>query len=154
LTGRTPSRRTEFAKGIVLGRDTLEVQQKVTFTFAGATVARRKLAAAVIDQVMNLTRAEDEIAWKNLLACLQQGATRSAQFLLKLMFQMRTCLSGDGGDTRIFLKRWRNFLLGNFTATNGGAPGRELFRAKAAIATSDKFQSAAFELVEFFFLRN
>jgi len=52
------------------------------------------------------------------------------------------------------LKRWRNFLLGNFIATNGGAPGRELFRAKAAIATSDKFQSGPFELVEFFFLRN
>ena len=43
LSGRTPGRRTEFAKGIVLGGDTLEVKQEVTFPFANATVARRKL---------------------------------------------------------------------------------------------------------------
>ena len=114
---------------------------------------RGKLAGGVIDEVMNLTRAEDEIAWKNPLTCLQQGATCSAQFLLKLMFQQRACPSGGGRNPRVFLKRLRNFLLGNFIATNGSAPGRELFRAKTAIATSDKFQSSAFEVVEFFFLR-
>ena len=103
---------------------------------------------------MNLTRAEDEIAWKNPLTCLQQGATCSAQFLLKLMFQQRACLSGGGRNPRVFLKRLRNFLLGNFIATNGDAPGCELFRAKTAKPTSDKFQSSAFEVVESFFLRN
>src|SRR5438552_6192509 len=86
LSGRTPGRRTEFAKGIVLGGDTLEVKQEVTFPFADATVTMRKLAAGMIDQVMNLTRAEDEIAWQNPLACLQQGATRSGQFLMELIF--------------------------------------------------------------------
>ena len=125
----------------------------MTFTFAGAAVARRKLAAEVIDQVMNFTRAEDEIVWKNPLTCLQQGATCSAQFLFKLMFQPRTCPDGGGRDSRVFLERLRNFLLGNFIATNGGAPSYELFGAKTAIATSDKFQSSSFELVEFFFLR-
>src|SRR4029077_19998259 len=151
LTGRTPRRRTEFAKGIVFSGDTLEVKQEVTFPFPGATVARRELAAGMIDQVMNLTRAEDEIAWENPLACLQQGATRSGQFLMELIFQSRTCLFSGGRGPRVILKRWRNFLLGNFIATNGGAPGRELLRSKTALTTSDKFQSSAFALVEFYF---
>ena len=124
----------------------------MTFPFAGATVARREFAAGMIDQVMNLTRAEDEIAWKNPLACLQQGATRLGQLLLKLMFQLRTRPLGRGRDPCVFFKRLRNFLLGNFIATDGGAPGRELFRAKTAITSSDKFQSSAFDLVDFFFL--
>src|SRR5260370_12057960 len=102
---------------------------------------------------MNFTWAEDEIAWKNSLAGLQQGAARSGQFLFKLMFESRTRLLGGGRDSRVFLKLLRNFLLGNFIATNGGAPGRELFRAKTAITPSDKFQSSPFELVEFVFLR-
>jgi len=61
------------------------------------------------------------------------------------------CLPGAGRDPRVFLKLLRNFLLGNFIATNGGAPGRELLGSKATIATSDKFQSSAGEFVEFFF---
>ena len=62
-------------------------------------------------------------------------------------------MSGGGRGPRVFLKCVRNFLLGNFIATNGGAPGRKLFRVKTAIATSDKFQSSAFALVEFYFPR-
>jgi len=62
-------------------------------------------------------------------------------------------MSGGGRGPRVFLKCVRNFLLGNFILTNGGAPGCELFGAETAIASTDKFQSSAFELVEFFFLR-
>jgi hypothetical protein len=116
----------------------------MALTFAGAAIARRQLTSGVIDQVMNLSRAEDEVAWKNPLTCLQQGATRSGQFLFKLMFQLRTRLSGGGSDPRILLKWVRNFLLGNFIVTNGGAPGCELFRAQTAIASTDKFESSDF----------
>ena len=153
LSARAPGGRAEFAKGIVLRGDTLEIKEKVTFPFAGPTIARRKLAAGVIDQVMNIARAEDEIARKNPLAGLQQGPARSGQFLFKLMFQLRTCLPGGRRDPRVFLELLRNFLLGNFVATNGDAPRRELFRAKAAITSSDKFQSCIFDLIELVFPR-
>ena len=69
------------------------------------------------------------------------------------MFELRTRLLRGGRDPRVFLKLLRNFLLGNFVATNGGAPRRELFRAKTALASSDKFQSSFFEPFEFGFLR-
>jgi hypothetical protein len=51
------------------------------------------------------------------------------------------------------LELLRNFLLGNFVATNGDAPRCELFRAKAAISSSDKFQSCIFDLMELAFPR-
>jgi len=103
--------------------------------------------------VMNIARAEDEIVRKNPLAGLQQRPARSGQFLFKLMFQLRTCLPGGRRDPRVFLELLRNFLLGNFVATNGDAPRCELFRAKAAITSSDKFQSCIFDLIELVFPR-
>jgi len=51
------------------------------------------------------------------------------------------------------LELLRNFMLGNFVATNGDAPRCELFRAKAAITSSDKFQSCIFDLSELVFPR-
>jgi len=100
---------------------------------------------------MNFARAEDEIARKNPLAGLQQHPARSGQFLFKLMFQLRTCLPGGRREARVFLELLRNFLLGNFIATNGTAPRCELFRAKAAITASDKFQSCIFDLMKLVF---
>src|SRR5690349_11104419 len=120
LSGRTPGGRAEFAKGIVLRGDTLEIKEKVTFPFAVPTIARPKRASRVIHQVMNLARAEDQIARKNPPAGLQQGPARSAQFLFKLMLQLRTCLLGGRRDPCVFLELLRDFLLGNFVATNGG----------------------------------
>src|SRR5437660_11455792 len=107
LRGRTPGGRTEFAKGIVLRSNTLEIKEKMTFPFADATVARRKLAAGAIDQVMNLGRAEDEISRKNPPAGLQQGPARSAQFLFELMFQLRPCSLGGARTRRVSLTLWR-----------------------------------------------
>src|SRR2546423_6295781 len=153
LNGRTPGGRAKFAKGIVLCGDTLEIKEKVTFSFAVPTIARREFAAGLIDQVMNLGRAENEIARKNPPAGLQQGPARSGQFLFKLMLQLRTCLLGGRRELRVFLELLRNFLLGNFIATNGGAPPCELFRAKAAITSSDKFQSCISDPMEFVFPR-
>src|SRR5258708_30903342 len=77
LSARTPGGRAEFAKGIVLRGDTLEIKEKVTFPFAVSTIAPRKLAAGAIDQVMNIPRAEDEIARKNPPAGLQHLPSRS-----------------------------------------------------------------------------
>ena len=153
LSGRTPGGRAEFAKGIVLRGDTLEIKEKVTFSFAVSTIARRELAAGVIDQVMNLARAEDKIARKNPPAGLQQGPARSGQFLFKLMLQLRTRLLGGHRDPCVFLELLRDFLLGNFVVTNGGAPRCELFRTKTAVTSSDKFQSSIFDLLEFVFPR-
>src|SRR5439155_21033917 len=92
LNGRTPGGRAEFAKGIVLRGNALETKEKVTFPFAAPTIARRKLAAGVIDQVMNIARAADEVARKNPLAGLQQRPAHSGQFLFKLIFQLRPFL--------------------------------------------------------------
>jgi len=69
------------------------------------------------------------------------------------MFQLRTCLPGGRRDPRVFLELLRNFMLGNFIATNGDAPRCELFRAKVAITSSDKFQSCIFDLSELVFPR-
>src|SRR4030095_984260 len=74
LSRRTPRRRTEFAKSVVFGRDALKIEQKMTFPFACASVARRKLVACgMIHQVMHVAGAKDQVARKNALACLQQS---------------------------------------------------------------------------------
>src|SRR5205823_13052305 len=103
---------------------------------------------------MNIARAEDEIVRKNPLAGLQQRPARSGQFPFKLMFQLRMCLPGGRRDPRVFLELLRNFLVGNFVATNSDAPRCELFRVKAAITSSDKFQSCIFDLTELVFPRS
>src|SRR5256886_16690992 len=71
LNGRTPGGRAEFAKGIVLRGNTLEIKEKVTFPFAVPTIARRKLAAGVIDQVMNIRSEEhtSELQSQSNLVC-------------------------------------------------------------------------------------
>src|SRR5438874_1915281 len=62
LSARTPGGRAEFAKGIVLCGNTLEIKEKVTFPFAGPTIARRrKRLASPAPQEHQMERRQAEL---------------------------------------------------------------------------------------------
>src|SRR3954454_13308900 len=122
---------------------------------AHTTVARGQGRPRIrmFDEVMNVTRAEEKIRWKNPLACILQRATRPAHLLSQLMVELRTRLMSGSHDPAVALKLLWNFLRENFGTTNGIAPSCEFCRGKAVVTTRDEFQSRLFGFLQLRFLR-